>query len=78
MKRRAADVRRKRLEKVAVAERSAMQRGLEDTHCQEWEEERSSSPVHHLRRGVRRNGRGASGVLPSFDKPLHILIGLQN
>ena len=78
MKRRAADVRRRRLEKVAVAERSAMKRVLNDVHRQQWEKQRSADPVHHLRRGVRRSGRGASGVLPSFDKPLHILIGLQN
>ena len=66
------------MEKVAVAERSAMKRVLNDVHRQQWEKQRSADPVHHLRRGVRRNGRGASGVLPSFDKPLHILIGLQN
>ena len=78
MKRRAADVRRRRLEKGAVAERSAMKRVLNDVHRQQWEKQRSADPVHHLRRGVRRSGRGASGVLPSFDKPLHILIGLQN
>ena len=73
MKRRAADVRRKRLEKVAVAERSAMKRVLNDVHRQQWEKQRSADPVHHLRRGVRRNGRGVKSLdTLFFGRPVRV------
>ena len=73
MKRRAADTgRRERLETAVAAVRPAAKRVLNDVHYQEWEKQWSASPVHHLRCGVRRSGRGSSGTRPLLDKPLHI------
>ena len=58
MKRRAADnERRKRLEKVVIAERSAMKRVLNDVQYQQWEKQQSAVPVHHLHRAVPRQSR---------------------
>lgn len=55
MKRRAADKERRiRLEKVAIAERPAMKRVLNDVHYQQWEKQSSAAPVHHLRRHAPR------------------------
>lgn len=58
MKRRAVDnERRKRLEKMAVAERSAMKRVLSDVQYQQWEKLQSAAPVHHLRRNGPQRSR---------------------
>lgn len=70
MKRRAADnERRKRLEKVVIAERSAMKRVLNDVQYQQWEKQQSAVPVHHLHRAVPRQSRDSLHIERSGKRP---------